>query len=85
MNQQSPVTTESRGFFKVSAFRLWSTVVLILLSAIALTPWSYNTMVGPTALINYMLVAIMVLGCAVAIIDLFVTRNADVESRDRRA
>ena len=77
MNQHTPVTTQSRGFFKVSKFRLWSVIVLIALSAVTLTPWAYNSSIGSTSVINIMLVVVMVAGSIVSIIDLIVTRSPE--------
>lgn len=66
----------TRGFFRVSRFRLWATIAMLIMTVATLNPWTYNTMIGGTALINYMLCGIMLAAFIVMIIDLIVTRSA---------
>lgn len=70
-------TTRSGPFFAVSRFRLASTLLLILMSVVALTPWSFDARIGNMAVINILLTAIMLVGFAVLVIDLVVTRETD--------
>ncbi|MGM7669182.1 hypothetical protein [Microbacterium sp. A93] len=77
MPNQQPRTSASRGFFKISRFRLVSTLVVVVMSIVALTPWSYETLIGSVPIINIMLMAIMFVGLIVLIIDLVVTRDRD--------
>ena len=73
----------TRGFFRVSRFRLWATIVMLILTVATLNPWAYSTVVGGTSLINYMLCGLMVAAFTVMVIDLIVTRNAPTgEERD---
>ncbi|WP_111467008.1 hypothetical protein [Microbacterium suaedae] len=65
----------TRGFFRISRFRLWATIVMLILTVATLNPWAYNTMLGGTSLINYMLCGLMIAAFIVMIIDLIVTRN----------
>ena len=83
MSQQQPGTMSSRGFFKISPFRLWSTILLIVISVVALTPWAYYSTIGQLPIINLLLVVIMVLGFAVLLIDLVVTRPTNTEKDER--
>ncbi|AKE38533.1 Hypothetical Protein NG00_00503 [Corynebacterium camporealensis] len=62
--------TNDLGFFKPKAFRLWSTIGILCLSVVAFLPMSFNTLVGETVLVNYLLVVIMLVSLAVLIIDL---------------
>lgn len=62
----------------MSRFRLVSTLVVLVMSIVALTPWSYETRIGTVPIINIMLMAIMFVGLIVLIIDLIVTRDSDV-------
>lgn len=71
----SPQTTSSESFFSVSRFRLISVSVLLIMSVVALTPWSFETRIGGMALINILLTAVMLSGLIVLIIDLMVTRE----------
>ena len=71
----SPQTTSSESFFSVSRFRLISVSVLLIMSVVALTPWSFETRIGGMALINILLTAVMLSGLVVLIIDLMVTRE----------
>lgn len=75
-------TTSSGAFFAVSKFRLISTLVLILMSIIALTPWAFETRIGSIPLINILLTAVMVVGLAVLLIDLIVTRDKATAARE---
>ncbi|MEW1975226.1 hypothetical protein AB0301_09140 [Microbacterium profundi] len=61
----------------MSRFRLVSTLVVVVMSIVALTPWSYETRIGTVPVINIMLTAIMFVGFIVLIIDLIVTRDSD--------
>lgn len=70
--------TARRGFFRISRFRLWSTVIMLMLTVATLNPWAYGTVIGGTSLINYMLCGLMVAAFIVMIIDLIVTRNAPI-------
>ena len=71
----SPQTTSSESFFSVSRFRLISVSVLLIMSVVALTPWSFETRIGGMALINILLTAVMLSRLVVLIIDLMVTRE----------
>ena len=71
----SPQTTSSESFFSVSRFRLISVTVLLIMSVVALTPWSFETRIGGMALINILLTAVMLSRLVVLIIDLMVTRE----------
>lgn len=61
----------------MSRFRLVSTLVVAVMSIVAFTPWSYATKIGSIPIINFMLMAIMLVGFIVLIIDLVVTRDKD--------
>lgn len=63
------------GFFKPSGFHIWSTIFVIVLSIIAFLPFSFSTLVGGTTLVNYILVAIMVVSLVILIFDLLVHKN----------
>ncbi|MCK1799980.1 hypothetical protein MTQ04_03480 [Micrococcus sp. XM4230A] len=71
----SPQTMLSGSFFPISRFRLISATVLLIMSIVALTPWSFETRIGGMALINILLTAVMLYGLVVLIIDLMVTRE----------
>ncbi|MGM7698009.1 hypothetical protein [Microbacterium sp. A84] len=68
----------------MSKFRLISTLVVIAMSIVALTPWSYETTVGSIPIINISLMAIMFVGFIVLIIDLVVTRDKDAGADPRQ-
>lgn len=77
MSQQNSPNTNDLGFFKPSKFHLGSTVFIIALSIFAFLPMSFNTMISGTALVNFVLVAIMVLSLIILLVDLFVNKNDD--------
>lgn len=83
MTDQQPPTLSSRGYFKISRFRLIATIVVLAISIAALTPWSYETKIGSVPIINIMLMAVMFVALIVLILDLIVTRDADATA-DRR-
>ncbi|WP_336662213.1 hypothetical protein [Leucobacter sp. USHLN154] len=85
MAQSQPRTERSGGFFAVSKFRLVSTAVVVVMSIVALTPWSYATRIGTLPVINIMLMAIMFVGFVVLVIDLVVTREGGAAERAQEA
>ncbi|OFT63025.1 hypothetical protein [Corynebacterium sp. HMSC05E07] len=77
MSQQNSPNTNDLGFFKPSKFHLGSTVFIIALSVFAFLPMSFNTMISGTTLVNFVLVAIMVLSLIILLVDLVVNKNDD--------
>lgn len=77
MSHRNSPNTNDLGFFKPSKFHLGSTVFIIALSVFAFLPMSFNTMISGTALINFVLVAIMVLSLIILLVDLVVNKDGD--------
>ena len=77
MSHRNSPNTNDLGFFKPSKFHLGSTVFIIALSVFAFQPMSFNTMISGTALINFVLVAIMVLSLIILLVDLVVNKDGD--------
>lgn len=77
MSHRNSPNTNDLGFFKPSKFHLGSTVFIIALSVFAFLPMSFNTMISGTTLINFVLVAIMVLSLIILLVDLVVNKDGD--------
>ena len=77
MSQRNSPNSNDLGFFKPSKFHLGSTVFIIALSVFAFLPMSFNTMISGTTLVNFVLVAIMVLSLIILLVDLVVNKDGD--------
>lgn len=69
--------TNDLGFFKPSKFHLGSTLLVVALSVFAFLPFSFTTTINGTTLVNFVLVAVMVVSLIILIIDLVVNTNDD--------
>lgn len=70
-----------KGFFPISRYRLISTIVVLALCVLAINPYTFNTQVAGTAIINWLMVGIMIVALAVMIIDLFITPSPKDEAK----
>lgn len=65
-------TVRKSGFYSMSKFRLISTIVVAALSIIGLSSWGFSTEIRETSMVNFVMVAVMVIALAFLIIDIFV-------------
>lgn len=75
MQDQTNHEQPDLGFFKPSGLHIGGALLVIVLSIIAFLPFSFNTLVGGTTLVNYILVAIMIVSLAILILDLVIHKN----------
>lgn len=75
MQDHNPQDQPDLGFFKPSGFHIGGALLVIALSVIAFLPFSFTTLVGGTTLVNYILVAIMIVSLFVLILDLAIHKN----------
>ena len=74
-----PNPKKSKGFFKISKYRLYSTIGILVVCVLSINPITFHYQVAGTALINWLLVGIMLLALAVMVIDLMITPSDDLD------
>jgi membrane protein YdbS with pleckstrin-like domain len=62
-----------KGFFPISRYRLFSTILVLVLCVLAINPYTFHAQVAGTAVINWLMVGIMIVALVVMVIDLFIT------------
>lgn len=73
-------TIRKSGFYSMSKFRLISTIVVAVTSIGGLSSWGFSTEIGGTSLVNFVMVAVMIIALAFLIIDIFVADSSAEKS-----
>lgn len=72
-----PNPPKPKGFFRISKYRLYSTIGILVVCVLSINPFTFHYQVAGTALINWLLVVIMLLALAVMVVDLLITPSDD--------
>lgn len=64
----------------MSKFRLISTIVVAVLSIVGLSSWGFSTEIDGTLMVNFVMVAVMIIALVFLIIDIFVADSGTEKS-----
>jgi len=73
-------TIRKSGFYSMSKFRLISTIVVAVLSIVGLSSWGFSTEIDGTIMVNFVMVAVMIIALVFLIIDIFVADSGTEKS-----
>lgn len=75
---------ENKTFFKLAPYRLFGAITVLIIVIASINPYTYKTLINGTALINWLLIAIMFVVLIVMIIDNLRTEKSEKEDGKER-